>query len=241
MKGEDKSFAAPGAEWRGVRFDAFGLFDGHGGMAAAEHCAEAFVPALLNVLDAPGPTPEGADPEDVFEDRVAEALASAFADVDAQFLARDIHSGATATMCVVNGRRHSAAVGDSPRRSTAPRMPPARPPRAPTGHVRVGAASRRGTRGEVRATAFEDGKPVGPLRVWPGGLAVSRSIGDATGKKEQGRARGFAGFDPDSTVRLVLASDGLWDAVTVKQAARAAPARYRPCRGAVQAGAEAEG
>ena len=114
MKGEDKSFAAPGAEWRGVRFDAFGLFDGHGGKAAAEHCAEAFVPALLNALDAPGPVPEDADPEDVFEDRIADALARAFDDVDAQFLARDVHSGATATMCVVNGRHvHSAAVGDS--------------------------------------------------------------------------------------------------------------------------------
>ena len=79
MKGEDKSFAAPGAEWRGVRFDAFGLFDGHGGKAAAEHCAEAFVPALLNALDAPGPTPEDADPEDVFEDRIADALARALA------------------------------------------------------------------------------------------------------------------------------------------------------------------
>ena len=38
--------------------------------------------------------------------------------------------------------------------------------------------------GGVRATTFEkDGEPVGPLRVWPGGLAVSRSIGDRDGKQ----------------------------------------------------------
>ena len=186
MKGEDKSFAAPGAEWRGVRFDAFGLFDGHGGKDAAEHCAEAFVPALLNALDAPGPIPEDADPEDVFEDRVADALARAFADVDAQFLARDIHSGATATMCVVNGRHvHSAAVGDS--LATLDCGHGCAPVRlTPEHRLDTSASERRRIEdlgGEVRATAFEDGKPVGPLRVWPGGLAVSRSIGDRDGKK----------------------------------------------------------
>ena len=75
--------------------------------------------------------------------------------------------------------------------------------------------------GEVRATAFEDGKPVGPLRVWPGGLAVSRSIGDRDGKKAgcrpSPRFRRFCSR-PQPGFRIVLASDGLWDAVTVKQA-----------------------
>jgi hypothetical protein len=64
----------------------------------------------------------------------------------------------------------------------------------------------------VRATAFEEGKPVGPLRVWPGGLAVSRSMGDRDGKKggvisipEVGRV-----LIPDTQpgARLLLASDG---------------------------------
>jgi len=225
MKGEDKSFAAPGAEWRGVRFDAFGLFDGHGGKDAAEHCAEAFVPALLNALDAPGPIPEDADPEDVFEDRVAEALARAFETVDAQFLARDIHSGATATMCVVNGRHvHSAAVGDS--LATLDCGHGCAPVRlTPEHRLDTSAAERRRIEergGEVRATAFEDGKPVGPLRVWPGGLAVSRSIGDRDGKKGGVSSEPEVSqvLVPDSQpgFRIVLASDGLWDAVTVKQA-----------------------
>lgn len=30
-------------------------------------------------------------------------------------------------------------------------------------------------------SCIEDGKGVGPLRVWPGGLAMSRTIGDASG------------------------------------------------------------
>ena len=114
MKGEDKSFASPGVQWRGVSFDAFGLFDGHGGKDAAEHCADRFVPALIEALEAAGPSPPETDPEDVFEDRVANALVAAFATVDQEFLAKDIHSGATATIVCVNGRRvTSAAVGDS--------------------------------------------------------------------------------------------------------------------------------
>ena len=63
---------------------------------------------------------------------------------------------------------------------------------------------------------------MGPLGVWPGGLAVSRSVGDrdgkggVTSKPEVSRV-----YVPDEQpgFRLVMASDGLWDAVTVKQAA----------------------
>ena len=227
MKGEDKSFASPGVQWRGVSFDAFGLFDGHGGKDAAEHCADRFVPALIEALDAAGPSPPETDPEDVFEDRVANALVAAFATVDQEFLGKDIHSGATATIVCVNGRRvHSAAVGDSlatldcGHGVSAVRL-------TPEHRLDTSAAERKRIEdagGEVRATAFEEGKPVGPLRVWPGGLAVSRSIGDRDGK------RGGVSSEPEISslivpdsqpgFRLVLASDGLWDAVTVKQAAQ---------------------
>jgi serine/threonine protein phosphatase PrpC len=227
MKGEDKSFASPGVQWRGVSFDAFGLFDGHGGKDAAEHCADRFVPALIEALDAAGPSPPETDPEDVFEERIADALVAAFATVDQEFLGKDIHSGATATIVCVNGRRvHSAAVGDSlatldcGHGVSAVRL-------TPEHRLDTSAAERKRIEdagGEVRATAFEEGKPVGPLRVWPGGLAVSRSIGDRDGK------RGGVSSEPEISslivpdsqpgFRLVLASDGLWDAVTVKQAAQ---------------------
>ena len=114
MKGEDKSFAAPDVTWRGVHFSIFGLFDGHGGKTAAEHCVDTFVPCILAALDDGGRVPHGVDEEDAFEDRIPQALVDAFAASDAEFLTRDVHSGATATLCVVNGRNiTSAAVGDS--------------------------------------------------------------------------------------------------------------------------------
>ena len=125
MKGEDKWFATPDARWVPpgaspddpdvhCHFSAFGLFDGHGGKDAAEHCVETMLPCLLAALDARGPVPPGVDPEDVFEDRLPAALEDAFEASDAAFLARDIHSGATATIVIVNGRCvTTAAVGDS--------------------------------------------------------------------------------------------------------------------------------
>lgn len=38
---------------------------------------------------------------------------------------------------------------------------------------------------EIAASVLE-GKPVGPLRVWPGGLAMSRSLGDHPVRAAQG-------------------------------------------------------
>ena len=237
MKGEDKWFATPDARWVPpgaspddpdvhCHFSAFGLFDGHGGKDAAEHCVETMLPCLLAALDARGPVPPGVDPEDVFEDRLPAALEDAFEASDAAFLARDIHSGATATIVIVNGRCvTTAAVGDS--LATVDVGAGAPPARLTAEHrLDTSAPERdriRAAGGEVRATAFEDGKPVGPLRVWPGGLAVSRSVGDRDGKKGGVTSKPEVSrvYVPDEQpgFRLVMASDGLWDAVTVKQAA----------------------
>ena len=242
QKGEDFSFAVPDARWvvpgedassdpkRAVHFSAFGLFDGHGGKDCAAHCASETLPALLAALDRLGPVPRDVDPEDAFEARLPAALAAAFATLDAAFLARDIHSGATATVVVVCGRCvTTAAVGDS---LATPRLhrrrpqgikgggagggggdphhhPPAPPHKLSPEHRLDTSASERervlAAGAEVRATAFEDGRPVGPLRVWPGGLAVSRSLGDRDGKRGGGghlRAGGDSRRRPGRTARV---------------------------------------
>ena len=73
MKGEDKWFATPDARWVPpgaspddpdvhCHFSAFGLFDGHGGKDAAEHCVETMLPCLLAALDARGPVPPASIP-----------------------------------------------------------------------------------------------------------------------------------------------------------------------------------
>jgi serine/threonine protein phosphatase PrpC len=72
--------------------------------------------------------------------------------------------------------------------------------------------------GEVAPSSI-DGKPAGPIRVWPGGLAMSRTIGDVD-------AGDLCLAEPEITqvtipkdgARLFIASDGLWDAVHPKTA-----------------------
>ena len=216
-----------------VRFSAFGLFDGHGGKACAEHCAATMLDRIVRALDAPGPVPAGADADDAFEARLPAALRDAFAACDAEFLAKDVHSGATATVVVVHGRCvTTASVGDSLAVldlgvTTGAAAPAAR--LSPEHRLDTSAAERErivAAGGEVRATAFEDGQPVGPLRVWPGGLAVSRTVGDRDGKKggvvSEPEVSRVVVPDEQPGFRITLASDGLWDAVTVKQAAQCA-------------------
>jgi serine/threonine protein phosphatase PrpC len=216
-----------------VRFSAFGLFDGHGGKACAEHCAATMLDRIVRALDAPGPVPAGADADDAFEARLPAALRDAFAACDTEFLAKDVHSGATATVVVVHGRCvTTASVGDSLAVldlgvTTGAAAPAAR--LSPEHRLDTSAAEREriiAAGGEVRATAFEDGQPVGPLRVWPGGLAVSRTVGDRDGKKggvvSEPEVSRVVVPDEQPGFRITLASDGLWDAVTVKQAAQCA-------------------
>jgi serine/threonine protein phosphatase PrpC len=73
--------------------------------------------------------------------------------------------------------------------------------------------------GEV-ASSTVNGKPAGPLRVWPGGLAMSRTIGDAdAGDLCLAEADVIQVTVPKDGARLIIGSDGLWDAVHPKTAA----------------------
>lgn len=73
--------------------------------------------------------------------------------------------------------------------------------------------------GEVEPSSI-DGKPAGPIRVWPGGLAMSRTIGDVdAGDLCAARAEVAQMTIPKDGGRLFIASDGLWDAVHYKTAA----------------------
>ena len=191
------------------------------------------------------------NPEDVFEYLLPSALKLAFETLDEKFLRKDIHSGCTATVVIVNGRNvTTAAVGDSlaildvPNRKGTSRL---------SNEHRLDCSDGERKRivesgGEVRPTEFEDGpngerRGVGPLRVWPGGLAISRSIGDRDGKKggviatpDVSRVLLERGANHSGGVmacRIVIASDGLWDAATPKMVS--AETRKMNCQNAAAA------
>lgn len=75
--------------------------------------------------------------------------------------------------------------------------------------------------GEVSRLKVAGGIEIGPLRAWPGGICLSRSIGDmdvgdyivAVPHVKQIKLSPAGG-------RLIIASDGVWDAVSTRRAAR---------------------
>ena len=75
------------------------------------------------------------------------------------------------------------------------------------------------TLGRVKS---EGGEPVGPLRVWPGGLSMSRSIGDSCyGAAVSCRPAVTQRFVPYwMGGRVVVCSDGVWDVLSKHHLAR---------------------
>ncbi|XP_066381554.1 probable protein phosphatase 2C 33 isoform X1 [Miscanthus floridulus] len=79
--------------------------------------------------------------------------------------------------------------------------------------------------GEVSRLNLCGGQEVGPLRCWPGGLCLSRSIGDTdVGEFIVPIPHVKQVKLPNTGGRLIIASDGIWDALSSEIAAQA-------CRG----------
>ncbi|KAG1678010.1 hypothetical protein FOA52_000805 [Chlamydomonas sp. UWO 241] len=67
---------------------------------------------------------------------------------------------------------------------------------------------------------------VGPVRLWPGGLCVSRSIGDADcGPEILPLPHVRQVLIPPRGCRIILASDGMWDCMSLSRAAKIARSR----------------
>mmetsp|Transcript_68742 Transcript_68742/g.136201 ORF Transcript_68742/g.136201 Transcript_68742/m.136201 type:complete len:375 (-) Transcript_68742:154-1278(-) len=70
----------------------------------------------------------------------------------------------------------------------------------------------------AHARSPKTGKISGPLRAWPGGLAMGRSIGDADcGDWVLATPSIRECAIPDTTIDIVLASDGIWDALDLRE------------------------
>jgi len=226
VKGEDAFGEVPAASAeRGEEgalepaFRAFGVFDGHGGKQAAAHCAKQLMADLGRGLVALASASAVGPPH--MEAAVPELLSRLFVETDRAWCEEGKPSGTTATVAVVSGWEVVvASVGDSDLwLDTGAEIV-----RVSESH-RLGSCTQEQKRvreaGGSCARSEVGGKPVGPLRAWPGGLAMSRTIGDAAAAgvviAEPGLRRVTV---PTSGGRLVLASDGLWDAFSPKAALR---------------------
>lgn len=203
----------------------FALLDGHGGVQTAEYANAHLLAHFLHELSAVTGGEPFPNSRTAFDEMHCAALSSAFKRVDSECQAMFDRSGSTCTVVLVLHEPFSldgasehrafatvANVGDShcyvAQSSQLTRV---------NEDHRAGANKHENARIEAsegwELSRKADAK--GPLRLFPGGLMMTRSLGDA----EAGA--GCLG-EPSitrlctSTARVVLASDGLWDALGMK-------------------------
>ena len=244
-KKEDKWLLKPNNTWeignqpRKVNFSAWGIFDGHGGRQVATFASHALLKYVVDGCSTPAPeavplsgsVPEGLahfGPEDQMDwmlqnelvRRLPQAIQKSFLECDEEACKRFPHGGTTATMAILCGWQLLVAnVGDS-----CAYLDTGSEVLAVSGNHRLDDNKDEIQRieengGEVAPSSI-DGKPAGPARVWPGGLAMSRTIGDKdSGQLTRANAEVSQVTIPRDGARLIIGSDGLWDAVHPKTAA----------------------
>ncbi|KAL3636953.1 hypothetical protein CASFOL_019252 [Castilleja foliolosa] len=201
-------------------FSVFAIFDGHNGISAAIFAKENLLNHVLSAI------PEGIGREEWLQ-ALPRALVAGFVKTDIEFQQRGETSGTTVTFVVIDGWTVTvASVGDS--RCILDTQ---------EGIVSLLTVDHRleenveerervtASGGEVARLNVFGGSQVGPLRCWPGGLCLSRSIGDTDVGEyivpiphvKQIKLSKAGG-------RLIIASDGIWDLVTSDNAAQS-------CRG----------
>ncbi|CAN0922281.1 Probable protein phosphatase 2C 12 [Linum grandiflorum] len=217
-KGEDLTFVKTECQrivGDGVTtYSVFGLFDGHNGRAAAVYTKENL---LSNVISA---IPQNLNQEEWLA-ALPRALVAGFVKTDKEFQVRGQPSGTTVTFVIIDGWVVTvASVGDS--RCIL---------ESAEGDLYYLSADHRldcneeereritSSGGEVGRLNTGGGVEIGPLRCWPGGLCLSRSIGDLDVGEyivpvphvKQVKLSTGGG-------RLIISSDGVWDALTAEVA-----------------------
>lgn len=219
-KGEDYALVKtdcqriPGDE--STTFAIFAVLDGHNGAAAAIFTKENLFDDVM-----------GAMPPNLSRDEwlamLPRALVVGFVKTDKEFQRKERSSGTTVTFVVVDEWTITvASVGDSrcilesQGGAVSTLTVDHRLEENEEERDRVAASG-----GEVGRLSIYGGVEVGPLRCWPGGLCLSRSIGDMDVGEfivpiphvKQVKLSSADG-------RLIIASDGVWDALSCEAVAK---------------------
>ncbi|KAI9120131.1 hypothetical protein K1719_008779 [Acacia pycnantha] len=201
-------------------FSVFAIFDGHNGNAAAIFSREHLLNHVLSAV------PRGLG-RDEWLQALPRALVAGFVKTDKGFQSRGETSGTTATFVIVDRWTVTvASVGDS--RCISDTQGGAVTNLTVDHRLEENIEERErvtASGGEVGRLSIVGGAEIGPLRCWPGGLCLSRSIGDMDVGEfivpipyvKQVKLSNAGG-------RLIIASDGIWDALSSDMAAKS-------CRG----------
>ncbi|CAH1414073.1 unnamed protein product [Lactuca virosa] len=201
-------------------FSVFAIFDGHNGNAAAVYSRDNLLNHILSAI------PRGLGREEWLQ-ALPRALVAGFVKTDKEFQRKGQTSGTTATFVIVDRWTVTvASVGDS--RCILDTQGGAVSVLTVDHRLEENEEERErvtASGGEVGRLSILGGAEIGPLRCWPGGLCLSRSIGDMDVGEfivpipyvKQVKLSNAGG-------RLIIASDGIWDAVSSEMAAKS-------CRG----------
>lgn len=190
------------------------IFDGHNGSAAAIYTRENLTNNVLAAIP-PNLTSEE------WTAALPRALVAGFVKTDKDFQTKAARSGTTVTFVIIDGWVVTvASVGDSrcileSAEGTVYFL--SADHRLDANEEEVERVTASG--GEVGRINIAGGAGIGPLRCWPGGLCLSRSIGDTDVGEfivpvphvKQVKLSNAGG-------RLVIASDGVWDALRFQEA-----------------------
>lgn len=193
--------------------------DGHGGAKASLMLADQLLGRIVSEATGSSTT------------ELERAMTVAFTSLHAEIRASSPTHGSTATVvavCLSAGTITCGNVGDSFAYGFSHGSSPAdrHPLHLTTSHrleecgVKTEEARRimRGG-GKVARAARQGGQPAGPLRAWPGGLAMGRAIGDGDcGDWLIPTPSTYSCQLPDQGCDICLASDGIWDAVPLPDA-----------------------
>lgn len=201
-------------------FSVFGIFDGHNGISAAIYAKENLLSHIMSAV------PQGISREEWLQ-ALPRALVAGFVKTDMEFQRKGETSGTTATFVVIDGLTVTvASVGDS--RCILDVQEGVVTLLTVDHRLEENVEERervKSSGGEVGRLNVYGGTEVGPLRCWPGGLCLSRSIGDMdVGEFIVPVPHVKQVKLPNAGGRLIIASDGIWDALSSETAAKA-------CRG----------
>uniref|UniRef100_A0A1J3ISZ2 protein-serine/threonine phosphatase n=1 Tax=Noccaea caerulescens TaxID=107243 RepID=A0A1J3ISZ2_NOCCA len=201
-------------------FSVFGIFDGHNGNSAAIYTKEHLLDNVLSAI------PHGASREEWLQ-ALPRALVAGFVKTDIEFQQKGETSGTTVTFVLIDGWTITvASVGDS--RCILDTQGDVVSLLTVDHRLEENVEEREritASGGEVGRLNVFGGNEVGPLRCWPGGLCLSRSIGDTdVGEFIVPIPHVKQVKLSDAGGRLIIASDGIWDILLSDVAAKA-------CRG----------